>query len=139
MHWYEEFYMYIKYGLLIMFLLSFLHLKNQPVYLSDLNLLVQVFICIFLLYRFNPFKKSKFTAFDKEVVFDSAVYLLLSSLLVKLLVIINKNANKINKINKMDNFNLVFLNNLDSEKYNKINNEIKKQKKNDDNIKNNIV
>jgi len=138
MHWYQEFYTYIKYGLIILFILSFLHLQSSPKYLSDLNLIIQIIICIFLLHRFNPWKRSKFTAFDKIVVFDTAIYLLLSSLIVKLAAVINKNAKGINRINTLTTFKSVS-NELNIEKYNKINTEIKNKKKNDDNITNNQV
>lgn len=91
MIWYEKFYTYITYLLYILFFISFFQIKNNaPEYLDDLNIIIKVFICLFLLYRFNPFTNNTFNEFDKKIVFDSALYLLFSSLFIDFYLIFQK-------------------------------------------------
>ena len=91
MVWYEKFYTYITYLLYILFFISFFQIKNNaPEYLDDLNIIIKVFICLFLLYRFNPFTNNTFNEFDKKIVFDCALYLLFSSLFIDLYLIFQK-------------------------------------------------
>ena len=91
MIWYEKFYTYITYLLYILFFISFFQIKNNaPDYLDDLNIVKNVFICLFLLYRFNPLTNNIFNEFDKKIVFDSALYLLFSSLFIDIYLFFKK-------------------------------------------------
>ena len=45
-------------------------------YLSILNFFMKIYICLLIIYRFNPFVKSSFTDFDKRLVFSSSIFLL---------------------------------------------------------------
>ena len=45
-------------------------------YLSILNFFMKIYICLLIIYRFNPFVKSTFTDFDKRLVFSSSIFLL---------------------------------------------------------------
>ena len=54
----------------------------DPAYLGVLHDVIKYFVVFFLMIRFNPFSKSKtFTSFDREIVFDSAIFLFTSSTL----------------------------------------------------------
>jgi len=91
MVWYEQFYTYIKYTLYILFVVSFLELnKYAPTYMDELRIVIKTFICLFLLYRFNPLRKVEFTEFDRVIVFDSALYLLSTTLFISLFELLNK-------------------------------------------------
>jgi hypothetical protein len=100
MIWYEKFYIYITYTLYILFFISFFQVsKNAPEYLNELNIIIKSFICLFLLYRFNPLVNNSFTEFDKKIAFDSALYLLFSSLFIDFYLILKKKM-KTNKKNE---------------------------------------
>mgnify|MGYP001181241703 FL=1 len=102
MLWYEKFYTYIKYTLYIFFIISFFQLSvYAPQYLNELNIILKVLICGILLYRFNPWNKSVVTEFDKMIVFDSAVYLLFSSLLIDFYLLIKKKYNTVKEYKKI--------------------------------------
>ncbi len=104
MIWYEKFYNYITYLWYILFFIAFFQLsKYAPEYLDELVIIIKTFICVFLLYRFNPYSKKEFTDFDKRIVFDSALYLLFSSLFVEFYLIFKKRFNKIKKNKKYIN------------------------------------
>jgi hypothetical protein len=53
-------------------------------YLSILDISIQTFICIFLIVRFNPFRKHVFKPSDAKIIFGSATFLLLNLSFVKL-------------------------------------------------------
>ena len=79
MLWFKNFYIYTQYFWYIFFIISFFQIsKNAPEYLNEINIILKVLICGFLLYRFNPLNKIILTEFDKKIVFDSALYLLFS-------------------------------------------------------------
>ena len=45
-------------------------------YLSVLNYFMKIYICLLIIYRFNPLSTTAFTDFDRRLVFSSAVFLL---------------------------------------------------------------
>ena len=47
-------------------------------YIDYLNIGIQLFICIFLIIRFHPFRKHHLKEFDANIIFGSAVYLLVN-------------------------------------------------------------
>lgn len=49
---------------------------NAPEYLSTLNSFVKIYISLFLIYRFNPFRHVKFTELDVKISFSAGVFLL---------------------------------------------------------------
>jgi hypothetical protein len=49
---------------------------SAPKYLILLNNIVSIYICLFLLYRFNPFrKKIQFTELDRKITFSAGLFL----------------------------------------------------------------
>ena len=91
MLWYEKFYTYIKYVSYIFFIISFFQLSiYAPKYLEELNIILKTIICGFLLYRFNPWNTIILTEFDRKIIFDSALYLLFSTLLIDFYLLIKK-------------------------------------------------
>ncbi len=49
--------------------------ESAPKYLSYIDFYVKIYISLFLILRFNPFRKVEFTALDREIVFSSGVFL----------------------------------------------------------------
>ena len=52
-------------------------LTKEPSYLSALDFYARLYVCLFLVYRFNPLrKKVPFNYLDRKIVFTSALFLL---------------------------------------------------------------
>ena len=49
---------------------------NAPEYLDDLQYYVKLYVSLFLIYRFNPFRRVKFTSLDAKIAFSAGVFLL---------------------------------------------------------------
>lgn len=49
---------------------------KAPQYLDDLQYYVKIYISLFLIYRFNPFRRVKFTGLDAKIAFSAGVFLL---------------------------------------------------------------
>lgn len=49
---------------------------SAPQYLDDLQYYVKIYICLFLIYRFNPFTHVKFTQLDSQIAFSAGLFLL---------------------------------------------------------------
>jgi hypothetical protein len=58
-------------------------LPKYPSYLNNFNKFVHIYICLFLLYRFNPFRKIKCTSLDRKIVFSSGILLFTTFVLNK--------------------------------------------------------
>lgn len=49
---------------------------NAPQYLDDLQYYVKMYVSLFLIIRFNPFRKVSFTELDGRIAFSAGVFLL---------------------------------------------------------------
>jgi hypothetical protein len=49
---------------------------NAPQYLDDLQYYVKMYVSLFLIYRFNPFRRVQFTSLDAKIAFSAGVFLL---------------------------------------------------------------
>jgi hypothetical protein len=49
---------------------------NAPQYLDTLQYYIKMYISLFLIYRFNPFRRVKFTGLDAKISFSAGVFLL---------------------------------------------------------------
>jgi len=49
---------------------------NAPEYLDTLHSFVKIYISLFLIYRFNPFRHVMFTELDTKIAFSSGLFLL---------------------------------------------------------------
>ena len=55
---------------------------SAPKYLNDLNFYVKIYVCIFLLLRFNPFRKiDTFTNLDRKIAFSAGVIIFTTTIL----------------------------------------------------------
>jgi hypothetical protein len=75
---------------------------SAPQYLDNLDYYVRIYICLFLLWRFNPFRKlDKFTNLDRRIAFSAGLFILTTTALNKyLLDIKNKLVDKIKEKTK---------------------------------------
>lgn len=81
---------YISYALII---LSYLGLsKYNPAFLNDINNYLRIYICLFLLWRFNPYRRlDKFTNLDRKIAFSAGVFILTTTILNNYLVAFKNN------------------------------------------------
>ena len=53
-----------------------------PTYLDDLNGYMKIYVCLFLLWRFHPFRKRvKFTNLDRKIAFSAGLFILATTFL----------------------------------------------------------
>ena len=57
-------------------LVFFGFITYNSVSVERIDILIQLFICFFLMFRFNPFRKHELKQFDGEIIFGSALFLL---------------------------------------------------------------
>lgn len=50
-------------------------LPTFPLFITYLNWFIHIYICFFLLYRFNPLRHVQFTELDRKIVFSSGLIL----------------------------------------------------------------
>jgi|LauGreDrversion4_2_1035121.scaffolds.fasta_scaffold2732601_1 hypothetical protein len=76
-----DFVFYFSYFLYFLFVIGFAN--NAPEYLIPLNHYVQIYVSLFLLIRFNPFSKFKFTELDKKIAFTGGLFIVSTTILNK--------------------------------------------------------
>jgi len=53
--------------------------KSAPVYLDDFDYYVKIYISLFLLWRFNMFRKIEFNELDRKIAFSAGLFLFTST------------------------------------------------------------
>ena len=95
---------YISYILIILSSLGFSQLA--PKYLQTLDYYVRIYICLFLIWRFNPFRTYyEFTDLDRKIAFSAGVFILTTTVLNKYLILIKDKAIVFIKNKKYDTNN----------------------------------
>lgn len=64
----------LPYALYFITLLGFLYIK--PAYIHTLGTIMQIYVAIFLIFRFNPFRKHEIRPNDDQIILGSAFLLL---------------------------------------------------------------
>ena len=83
----------LAFFLLIISILGFSQYSQK--YLSYLDYYIRIYICLFLIWRFNPLRSSyEFTSLDVKIAFNSGVFLLTTTALNQYLKTIAKNTTK---------------------------------------------
>jgi len=82
--WFDIF-IFLSYSLYILFAIGII--KNAPEYLDSLDYYVKIYISLFLLWRFNPFRKVTFTDLDRKIVFSAGLFLFSTTAINKILTI----------------------------------------------------
>jgi len=60
---------------------------TAPKYLSLLDYYIKIYVSLFLLWRFNPFRKLRFTSLDKQIAFSAGFFVLSSTTSVNKIII----------------------------------------------------
>jgi len=91
--------LYLTYFLYILIALGLS--ANAPHYLSTLDYYVRIYVSLFLILRFNPFRNVEFTELDKKIAFSAGVFVLATTALNQILenfkIIIFNYFNSVNK------------------------------------------
>lgn len=68
-------FVYLTYFIYTIYAIGFS--KTIPTFLIDLNYYVRVYICLFLIWRFHPFKSNyDFTDLDRRIAFSAGLFIL---------------------------------------------------------------
>jgi hypothetical protein len=68
--------------------------SKAPQYLDDLQYYVKIYVSLFLIYRFNPFRRVHFTGLDAKIAFSAGVFLLTTTAINTILTSYIKNVNQ---------------------------------------------
>ena len=58
----------------------------NPKYISTINYYIKIYVSLYLMYRFNMFRKVQFTDLDRKIVFSAAVFIFTATALDKYLL-----------------------------------------------------
>lgn len=87
---------FISYFLYFIIALGFS--TSAPQYLEDLQYWVKIYVSIFLIYRFNFFRKIQFTELDRKVAFSAGLFLFTTTIFDQILTnYLTKIKNKVKK------------------------------------------
>ena len=76
---FEKNYMYFNVGIHAVFFLVFLGvIYVNTAFLRELNILIQISVCLFLMIRFHPFRRHEFHCYDAGIIFSCALFLLVN-------------------------------------------------------------
>jgi hypothetical protein len=78
-------FIFISWSLIIISALGFS--QSTPKFLSDLDYYVSIYICLFLMWRFHPFKSHyEFTNLDRKIAFTAGLFIFTTTALHKYLL-----------------------------------------------------
>jgi hypothetical protein len=66
---------------------------NAPEYLYDLQYYIKIYVSLFLVLRFNPFRNVEFTELDKKIVFSAGLFLITTTAINEILMVYFNNIN----------------------------------------------
>jgi hypothetical protein len=78
--------------------------SSAPQYIEKLDYYVKIYISLFLLWRFNPFRDLKFTDLDRKIAFSAGIFLFTTSTVNQILMKYLSNAENIVQKNIAANF-----------------------------------
>ena len=78
--------LFIIFSYVMYFLFALGFANNAPKYLNDLNYYVTMYISIFLLWRFNMFRKIEFNELDRKIAFSAGLFLFTTTALNQILI-----------------------------------------------------
>ena len=59
---------------------------NAPKYLETLDYYMKIYVSLFLLWRFNPFRKIEFTELDRKIAFSAGLFIFTTSAISNILI-----------------------------------------------------
>jgi hypothetical protein len=78
----EKVFDFVTYLTYILLLASGLGLSQYaPAYVKDIDYYTRVYVCLFLIIRFNPFVKIKFDELDRKIAFAAGFFILTTTAL----------------------------------------------------------
>jgi len=98
LHKYQEYlfniFIYISYILIVVSSLGLS--ETAPKYLSNLDYYIRIYICLFLIWRFNPLKSNyEFTELDRKIAFSAGLFILTTTALNEYVEIIKVKIRKL--------------------------------------------
>jgi hypothetical protein len=66
---------------------------NAPEYLYDLQYYIKIYVSLFLVLRFNPFRNVEFTELDKKIAFSAGLFLITTTAINEILMVYFNNIN----------------------------------------------
>jgi hypothetical protein len=94
-----DIFVYISYFLIIVSALGVS--TTAPEFLRTMDYYVRIYVCLFLIWRFNPFRKIEFTELDRKIAFSAGLFILTTTTINNyLLQIREKTISFINNKNK---------------------------------------
>lgn len=95
---FAPYYLHMMIGVHVLYVFAFFGIRAiNETYLNGLHVFVQLFVCIFLMVKFHPYRKYSLKPNDPVIIFGSATFLLLS---LGLGTIIKSTVNKIDNVIK---------------------------------------
>jgi hypothetical protein len=99
---------------IVMFVIYFLYISLalgiyfiSPQYITLLHNIVKLYVCFFLLYRFNPWRTTKCNHLDKRIAFSAGFFLLSTTIFENILkYFISKTKTNVEKIKRHIETNL---------------------------------
>jgi hypothetical protein len=85
--------------------------KTAPMYLDDFDYYVKIYISLFLLWRFNMFRKIEFNELDRKIAFSAGLFLFTSTAVYSILTgYVKSNAKNIPQlIRRSMNYSFIIL------------------------------
>lgn len=78
----EKSYRYLIYASYFLYIVSFLGISFiAPEYHNLLTEIIKIYVCLLLIYNFNPFGKKECTKLDRELAFSAAWFLVFTTIL----------------------------------------------------------
>lgn len=78
----------------ILYFLIFVGLSSSaPEYLNDLQNYTKIYVSLFLIFRFNPFREIEFTKLDAKIAFSAGLFLLTTTALQNIFIKFFKKVN----------------------------------------------
>ena len=75
----------------LIFITFFGFSQKAPKILGLIDYYVRIYICLFLIWRFHPFKKVEFTNLDRKIAFSAGLFIFTTTALDKYLIKIFEN------------------------------------------------
>jgi hypothetical protein len=79
-----SFIMYLTWVLYFIILLGLS--AKAPQYLNNLQYYVKIYVSLFLILRFNPFRQTRFTKLDASIAFSAGMFLITTTAIDKIVI-----------------------------------------------------
>jgi hypothetical protein len=82
----ERIFDFVLYATYILYIVIALGLSAKaPGYLSTLDYYIRIYVSLFLILRFNPFRNVQFTELDKKIAFSAGIFVLATTAINQIL------------------------------------------------------